>query len=98
MMGCEILPGHTYLMPAGSTTCLQGRGWGRCERAACELSRRSDVRRWVAQYALLGTAAAREARAGHRGEAKRLMGLRREVEAMLELNPCADGAMIEVTP
>jgi hypothetical protein len=42
-------------------------------------------------------AAAREARAGHRGEAKRLMGLRREVEARLELNPCDPNRTIKET-
>lgn len=97
-MMCEILPGHTYLLPLGSKACLLGRGWPRCELVLCELARRHDARWLVATYAHLTKAAAREARAGHRKEANRLMALGREVMERLELNPCAAGAMIEVTP
>lgn len=94
---CEVQPGHTYLKPAGCTTCLR-RGAPRAELALCVESARIDQVLMVARYANLTSAAAAQVRAGHRKEANRLLGLRNEALAWLELNPCADGAMIEVTP
>lgn len=93
---CEVQPGHTYLMPAGCTTCLR---WGatRADLALCVESARIDQVLMVARYANLLRSAAAQAHAGHRKEASRLNGLRKEVLAWLNLNPCADGAMIEVT-
>jgi hypothetical protein len=91
---CEILPGHRYLMPAGSTTC-KAMHVVRCALALCVHSPRGDMRQMIERYGALTRDAAREARAGHRLTANRLAGERREVMAWLDLNPCASCAMIE---
>jgi hypothetical protein len=92
---CSILPGHTYLMPAGCTTCH--RHARRADLALCVESARIDLALMVARHATLLRSAAAQARAGHRAEANRLNALRIEALAWLNLNPCADGAMIKVT-
>lgn len=95
---CEILPGHRYLMPAGSAICLRGYRSERCDRPLCAPSPRSDEALMIERYGALTRDAAREARAGHRITANRLAGERREVAAWLDLNPCASCAMIEEAP
>ncbi len=97
MTGCEILPGHTYLMPAGSTTCLRGYRSERCERALCAPSTRSDEALMIELYGELTRSAAAAARAGHRLTANRLAGERREVMAWLDLNPCDPNHTIKET-
>lgn len=93
---CDVVPGHRYLMPAGCTTCPRWGGF-RLILALCVESARINQALMVARYADLTRRAAAQARAWHRGEANRLNALRVDVLAWLDLNPCADGAMIKVT-
>lgn len=85
---CEILPGHRYLMPMGSTTC--GKSTITCIVALCRSGFRANMRFNTEKYVEVSKEAAREARMGHRQKALDLVSIRNSLKLWIDLNPCGE--------